>query len=255
MAWWVPLAAAGISAAGRLMSRGSGGVSGNMQKQMFSGAIQTRVRDAKLAGIHPLYALGHTPNIPSGFGGSGVGDAIGDIAQGAGQAYQRYQQRGAKRVAQMRAAETHRANTDLTRAQARLFDTRADIAQQQHAASLAARTGQAMNSGQDAIVRPEEVVKGRNGGLVMADRPVSVNTIGGQVAVDPERTPQQVIEDIYGSLVGEAHGVYGMGADQLGRLQRWLRRRRFHGGPEGQRRLSKMRRNVAAQRYYARRYR
>lgn len=67
-----------------------------IQKKLFNernDPIQRRVKDARLAGLHPLYALGHSANYSPGafipgqsVTGSSSGDAIQGIAQGAADA-------------------------------------------------------------------------------------------------------------------------------------------------------------------------
>lgn len=119
------VAAAGISAASSL----AGGILGQMgndkaarenwenQKALAQQGIEWRVRDAKRAGIHPLYALG-APTFnasPTNIGGSPLGEAI---AQGGADISRAVLQTGTsnERLDAL-AVENAKLNNDLLRAQ------------------------------------------------------------------------------------------------------------------------------------------
>jgi hypothetical protein len=57
----------------------------DFEREKFTRGIQTRVNDAKAAGIHPLYALGApgagSPSFTSGGGGNALGDGIANAGR------------------------------------------------------------------------------------------------------------------------------------------------------------------------------
>lgn len=72
------LAAAGLQAAGSAIQ---GKATRNQVKRQMTRRIRDTVKDAKLAGIHPLYALGQ-PGGGGGFTGSAAGDGLLALGQG-----------------------------------------------------------------------------------------------------------------------------------------------------------------------------
>lgn len=123
----------GVASVGSLFGGGDGGAkerdfwnkrAWKHTRDVFTQGLQYRVADAKKAGIHPLYAIGASMNASPSFqmgsgpeAGSafsrGLG-AVGEAAQGVGEAFSRS---SARRAAQ----ESHDASVGLTNAQAAYY--------------------------------------------------------------------------------------------------------------------------------------
>ncbi len=131
---WPAVIAAGASIAGSLISKGGGSNIGRQhdvamqdrqwaQDELF---IQNRVRDAKAAGIHPLFALG-----ASGGGGgyqvTGQSDSGSFLGEGIARAGQQIAQGMRKEKAGVRQAGQDEANLTMAAAQIRNLNSRSAI--------------------------------------------------------------------------------------------------------------------------------
>jgi hypothetical protein len=165
-----------------------------MQYDFAQKGIQWKVKDAKKAGIHPLYAMGASTQSPS-FKVDGQGDNIRNIAD--------------KLV-----------NRELQQLQKRNIE--ADIALKMARASEVSRRSQNMNSQQDAdVVRAGEIVQPgaiatpkskplkKPTKLELRDslEGTQVKTPGGNFTIGPE-TPISIIEETYGQIISEVLGVW-----------------------------------------------
>ena len=163
-------------------------------------AIQTRVADAKAAGIHPLAALGHpgqssvasaVPMAASGHMGQAISAAGANLGEGISRMFD----------------ERAQLSNDLLRSQIRNVDastarmlTDATSRTLLSGATSAAQGGPGSKR-QDRIIVSERTGKGIRGGLTM--------DIG-------SGTPSSVVEDEYGDIVGGVHGIVRYLTDDWG---------------------------------------
>ena len=170
-------------------------------ERQFSKLVQTRVKDAKAAGIHPLFALG-----ASGAGGGSPvfaagGAPSGGAAGGAGYSSQGTQGTG-KRGDFLMVAEGLRNMMDALdpeRQKARRARRRVDEAQAklyESEAALNEHRAIATHDGGD----PQAAL------VVTEKRPHQLKVPGGTVRTGPT-APTQVIEDQYGDFVSWPYGV------------------------------------------------
>lgn len=202
-----------------------------LQKQFAQEGIRWRVKDARAAGVHPLFALGantqsfspvysafDNAKAGSGRGIANAGQAIGNVLQnmqqpvalpqGAtvfplGSGWPHYTDPKTGKAVPYSPAQAdmyydslqRRANLSLTEAM-----TQAELAQAR-VASQPGRSGRGLEqqlSGARATAEAQD----------MADMGrLKVRWPDGSQSVIPAGTPQEVIEQIYGGVVGEAYGV------------------------------------------------
>ena len=117
---------AAIAAGGRLAGGFLGGGDVKHPHRHLKRQIQWRVNDAKLAGIHPLAALGATMGHPATgpITGSGIGDTISEVAGSIGQGVDQYGRRKAAQRAEAREERTSSAYAEMMSAQAELARAR-----------------------------------------------------------------------------------------------------------------------------------
>ena len=160
--------------------------------------VQWRVKDAREAGIHPVYAMGFNPGSPAivGGGGSGpspMGPALASMGQNIGAAIASLppqEQRNWTREQMQMSREMHRA---------RMAQISTDVIAQQARASAGALISQ----------RPETPPLPETLHLPHEGRHETGRT-----------SPQQALEDEYGSFVAEPYGVYRFGVDRFN--NRWV---------------------------------
>lgn len=115
-----------------------------MQEYTAKHAIRWRVKDAKAAGIHPLYAMGVAPPsfTPTAIPGqTSTGDRLGQALDGAGRALSGYGQAKAQSQLDQLQVEEAKARIELIRAQTKATDP----VQAAVGASLGKRVDQAAN--------------------------------------------------------------------------------------------------------------
>ncbi|AXL15462.1 DNA pilot protein [Microviridae sp.] len=195
------LASAGLQAAGSALSSRA---TKNQVKRQMTRRIRDTVKDAKLAGIHPLYALGQ-PGGGGGFTGSAAGDGLLAIGQGlqsygSAKARQRASRQGRGSTSlpgQSNAIMRERLKMDQmvnesiverNRAAARYDQTLA-------AESVARVAREAQKVNQTGVGRGntvEEILNGNwgsgNSGPGTNSVTTRSNTLGGQENVRPQRT-------------------------------------------------------------------
>lgn len=205
MAFWVPLAAAGIAAAGSIgaSALAGGGGSGSSYPSnrretldMYRQQIKQRVLAARDAGISPLAALGVASG--GGTGGiansgsvwtDGLADAAGHLGRGLQHAYDERNARSAEAAAEERERDVHAARLGESAALRDKYKAES-YASMAYADSLIARTAQLHHSGlgkapDSVVLHPGEHMRFRT-----------------------DRTnPQEVWEDEYGGIVGEVYGL------------------------------------------------
>lgn len=141
--------------------------------------VQTRVADAKKAGVHPLAALGMSPySLNLANPGAMIGEGISNAGRSAGAAR-------AARVAQHQAGVEHIANVNKTRAETDLID-----AQAQYYRSLP--TNASTDRGMQAL-DPNHPLYDPNMGQYVIRGPD-----GGRIIVPPGMTGAQEVADIAG---------------------------------------------------------
>lgn len=187
------LGAAGISAA-------AGIAGGLMQQNNKPGDIGRTVRQAKAAGIHPLYALGQPTMGSWAPSGSALGEGIQNVARAASGGLKQYAAHKVDQAAIESGAPQAEANLAYTLAQT-------DSITQATAASRLAVMMQRTNQtgyGREAIeAQPldmSQVTDPATGRVVMT------NTPAGWHYLDPNVVPQRTFEDEYGEI-GEIYGV------------------------------------------------
>lgn len=169
--------------------------------------VRWRVKDAKKAGIHPLYALG-APAVGSsatvGAGGDGILDGLRDV----GTAAHRIEQRELQKQASQRADAQADAEIAESRARARAADAQAyrDFVTTSMQASTLQRTAAKANVKQD-IAQAIDLPFG-----------------GGDFNPGPS-TPTQRIEDEYGGIAGEVYGISRLIDDVIGNYGTDLKKR------------------------------
>lgn len=188
--------AALISAGGSLAGGLLGGQSSDVDYRGAKKGIRWRVRDAKAAGIHPLYAMG-APGVGQGqvvTGQSNTGSAVSDAANAI--------------------AGGVRSQSSTARAQLRATNAAAerDEAQAAYWRSEARRSSQKANSQQDL---PH----------VLESTPQTGKLPKGLGKLQTSDTvTQQEIEDQYGGVIGEAYGLYRAAHDYRNRPNRGMPR-------------------------------
>lgn len=127
---WSALASIGGSIIGGLFNKSEA----DKNRKAQATAIQTRVKDAKAAGIHPLAALGASVNYSPVM--SGFGDSIAAGANAAGQAMERSEERARAKPAEALAARLGDSQIRLNEAEIRLREAQAlnETAQARNAA-------------------------------------------------------------------------------------------------------------------------
>lgn len=165
-----------------------------LQKDFANNSIQWKVADARKAGIHPLYALGASTNMPT-FKISGQGDNLRDMARSVD-------------------------NMGLTQLQKKSIQ--ADIALKMARASEISRKAQNANSQQD-----QDIINLQPGGhAVKGNKDIQSNLkgydvvtpLGHRINVSPT-TPVSIIEEEYGELPALLYGT-----------AKWLADRNFLNG-------------------------
>lgn len=116
------------------------------QKARQDMELQRRVKDAKLAGLHPLFALGSSPSYAptiqsgqSGGTGSAIGQGIAQAGSQAGKALDQYNAQNQIQREENRRQELHEANMRQ--------NTHQDWLDEQEKASIMKRSEQNANSG------------------------------------------------------------------------------------------------------------
>lgn len=170
------------------------------QQHNFENQIQTRVADARAAGVHPLVALG-AQTISPGFTVAGQSGYDNSGMARAGEQLGAYL---SSRAEAKNNLELDSLQKEAIRAQIRASDAQANrdnsLAAQQFAASVVSRAAQASNSEQDVLKTPR----------------------GHDLPLGPGSTTQDV-EDQYGDVVGAIYGVdrfmhdrFGVSSETLG---------------------------------------
>lgn len=100
---WSGLAAAGVHALGSALSGGGGMSAGDAFEANVANARylpKVQVEGAKRAGVHPLYVMGNTPIVQSGYsvGGSKMGDALQAASQHVGRALDAHMSKGERQA-------------------------------------------------------------------------------------------------------------------------------------------------------------
>lgn len=184
--------------------------------------IRWRVKDAKKAGIHPLYAIG-APGVGQGILKSGGANDPGAGFQGAGAALGKYAQT-------QLLTERHNADVAKTKAET-------DYINEQIKDAQAARDAQGQNqsgSGQEQM----DVIHS----------PLGSNRPG-------PHTSAQDMEDQYGGVVGEFHGISRYAHDRAYRAIAGDRHpptyenKRYHSDPYRGRKVKPRGRNRARRRW------
>ena len=180
----------------------------------ITNAIRIRVRDAKAAGIHPLFALGHSAFPAGGGTGSGIGDALtaaSDTVSGIAR-------RG---PAQRRQAAIDAASIDESRARGEAARASAlrDRAAAMESASRVARAAQMANATGLGRVRPHPT------GEVHPDRRMDTYLFGEKVRPNPWFSSAEGAEAEYHELGGLLFGLVNLFANPLYEAQQRAKKR------------------------------
>ncbi len=182
--------------------------------------LQRRTKDAKAAGLHPLFALGG----PSGAGGatsfmagqSETGSKLGDALKSAGRGVQNYQ------ATKKNPLQNRLLTLQIEDAELQVANSKLDlIDRQKGASSRAMATNEAQHTGQDrqyenrevpvhpkpAAQHPKPVVKHEPRKNLSLPDGIELFTQGHLTA--------QEMEDEYGDLVGIGYGVWKLASDIL----------------------------------------
>lgn len=209
------LVGAGISAGANLIGGGIAAASNKKvqkrvwrdTKKLAQNQLQWRVQDARAAGIHPLAALGLPPAGAGGAisGGGGLAEGFSRAGESIGQGIAGYGQ--AKMDAKIRAEEKQRQQ---------MYDTQAVLESQARIQESAARA-RASNAEADwtraqlaASVAAQNAAPGKSGyedNSWLGEDTSTWQTAFGAIPVNPNATPQRVMEDMRGGVVAEAYGV------------------------------------------------
>lgn len=169
------------------------------QTMMMKNQIQTRVKDAKAAGIHPLYALGASGSSPSaivantGATGRAVGNSMSQMGQNILQ------------------REQHQLQTQLMESQLRGSELAND-------AQAIANKGQMDTLNARA---PKD--------LDAKDK--TLKTGMGDITFSPDWDSAQTASDRYGDIVEALYGIGVLGADALKSYETWKKNRKPYKAP------------------------
>lgn len=226
MAWWIPLAAAGVAAAGSVLggkeeanaikdsakTNAESASATNAQQIAFSremaqNGIQWRVDDAKKAGIHPLYALGaptfQAPqlNVADTSANTAMGESYARAAEhisrgisSAGDAYAKKEAAADQLEFNNLQKEQLRANIARTRAETQDF-----VAQSVARSQMLLGQQKIQGIGQSRPLPLHEEA-------ALQQVPVG-SEISGAWKVLPNRTNAQSVEDVYGEVGSNVYGI------------------------------------------------
>jgi len=173
-----------------------------MQKEFAQNGIQWKVKDAKKAGIHPLYAIGAPSMSASPSFASEGNSGIGQAAQHLGNAVSARQDK-------IMQSKKEQAELDLLHAQA--DKVRSDMIVNMKKASDGARGRQAIRAGG----------QGRN-------PPGTLTIAAHRVRKNPGFSDTQDIEDRYGDPVSWFYGLGTLGADAWNEYKHWQKTRKVY---------------------------
>lgn len=152
------------------------------QREQYENFIKTRVKDAKEAGIHPLYALGAGATSFAGSSALPTGSAIGDGLQGFGNAVTAYEEEKYRAAKDSRNPEQGESR-DEALSRARINRANADTAEA-NATIAKARARTILDNARNAPLYDWEGYMGT-----------------------PAGPPQQKMEDEFGGVIGELYGI------------------------------------------------
>ena len=183
-------------------------------------AIQRKVKDARAAGVHPLYALGaatHAVSAGTSPTGSTLGPAIDRIKRRAN-----YQERTAGQTL------VDRAGIAESTARTREANARADTVEWNLKNSILKRLEGVQNTQQDTItMEPEPVRKDPvESKFVGPPRPRSTIMADGSIVRQPgTQSSGQELEDIHGDVMGNFYQIYN---EWLNFKQRYITSKDLH---------------------------
>lgn len=162
--------------------------------------------NAKKHGIHPLFAMGQQSNSPAPSiiaGQSDNGGLPSDAISNMGRSISNY---SSSKFNKRMALAQMQQGAALSTAQIRSYNASADadLALAQQRVSQTARLAQSSNSEQDKIINPLPF------------------------ATNPANTDQQVIEDMYGGVVGEISGVSRYVSELYNKYVKTPKNKRFY---------------------------
>ena len=169
----------------------------DLANRQFTHGIRTRVRDARRAGIHPLYALGSAGSSPSFVAGQHpTGSGLGT---------------GSNIAGRLAAAAAGAVPSAVDKAQVELLNAQRDFVNEQRIASETKRAEQAVGS-----IRPAPPVEGVRT-IPYTERPLRFTDLGPprHLEVEPDRDmPMSIrMRDEQGNIV-DVLNFEGVGADE-----------------------------------------
>ena len=177
-----------------------------LQEEAFRSGIQTRVKDAAAAGIHPLYALGASSSVsPTFTSGSTMASGLGSMGKFIDDLV------GRKGKNRLEEAQIRKLDAEADRAEAEAEDVR----------SRRVRTIARENEGPRTVALD---VWGKTA-APKALPPHTTMMMAPQLGFVPGRaTPAELMEEQYGDLGGSLYGLWRGGVDALDLYRDWVRR-------------------------------